>query len=162
MFGENDFLVQEREVVDCCGNKHINPFIVSCPAGKNPHCSHYHHSSTKTEILNFPETCKGCSHRSKSLVRYADGWMIVTILANPLQISRCRKHQQTEEFKMKYRRRSCIEATNSMLALVGALLNLRYASRSMLALWRRKTTHHAASIEIAIIWAAPRRLGKCG
>ena len=127
---ETDFPIEEREVIDGYGKSHINPFITSCPAGLTPHRSHYHHSIGKMEILHFPETCNNCSLRAKCPVRYASGWMIVTIHAKPLRISQRRKQQETDEFKIKYRKRSGIESTNSLLKRVTGLGRLRVPGKA--------------------------------
>ena len=130
VFTETDFPFEEREVIDGYGKTHINPFITSCPAGLTPHRSHYHHSIGKMEILHFPETCNHCSLRAKCPVRYACGWMIVTIHAKPLRISQRRKQQETDEFKIKYRKRSGIESTNSLLKRVTGLGRLRVRGKA--------------------------------
>lgn len=124
-FRETDFQVEEREVTDMYGVKHINPFIVTCPAGKEPHRSHYDHIAEKMEILHYPETCRSCLLRSRCPVRYANGWMLVTIHAKPLRMSKRRNHQRTDDFKAKYRKRSGIESTNSLLKRVMGLGRLR-------------------------------------
>lgn len=130
VFTEIDFPYEEREVIDGYGKKHINPFITSCPAGLTPHRSHYHHGMSKMEILHFPETCENCSLQAKCPVRYACGWMIVTIHAKPLRMSQRRKEQETEGFKTKYRRRSGIESTNSLLKRVTGLGRLRVRGKA--------------------------------
>lgn len=130
VFTETDFPFEEREVTDGYGKKHINPFITSCPAGKTPHRSHYHHGIGKMEILHFPETCNECPLQSKCPVRYSNGWMVVTIHAKPLRLSQRRKKQETEEFKTNYRRRSGIESTNSLLKRVTGLGRLRVRGRA--------------------------------
>jgi hypothetical protein len=130
VFSESDFPIENREVVDGYGKTHVNPFITSCPAGKTPHRSHYHHDSGKLEILHFPETCANCSARSKCPVRYACGWMLVTIHAKPLRLSQRRNQQETEAFKAKYRVRSGIESTNSILKRVTGLGRLRVRGKS--------------------------------
>jgi len=124
-FRETDFQVQQREVTDAYGVKHINPFIVTCPAGKEPHRSHYNHHLEKMEILHFPETCGNCPLRSRCPVRYASGWMIVTIHAKPRRTTQRRDHQKTADFKATYRKRSGIESTNSLLKRVTGLGRLR-------------------------------------
>ena len=130
VFTETDFPVEEREVIDSYGKTHINPFITSCPAGLTPHRSHYHHSIGKMEILHFPETCRNCSLQAKCPARYVCGWMVVTIHAKPLRISQRRKTQETDEFKIKYRRRSGIESTNSLLKRVTGLGRLRVRGKA--------------------------------
>ena len=117
-------------MTDGYGKKHINPFITSCPAGKTPHRSHYHHGIGKMEILHFPETCNECPLQSKCPVRYSNGWMVVTIHAKPLRLSQRRKKQETEEFKTNYRRRSGIESTNSLLKRVTGLGRLRVRGKA--------------------------------
>lgn len=121
VFSETDFPFEEGEVIDGYGKKHINPIITSCPAGKPPHRSHYHHGIGKMEALHFTETCQECPLQSKCPVRYSNGWMVVTIYAKPLRLSQRRQKQKTEEFKINYRRRSGIEATNSLLKRVTGL-----------------------------------------
>ena len=130
VFSETDFPYEEREVTDGYGKKHINPFITTCPAGHTPHRSHYHHRSGKMEILHFPETCNTCPLSGKCPVRFACGWMIVTIHAKPLRISQRRKQQETDEFKIKYRKRSGIESTNSLLKRVTGLGRLRVRGKA--------------------------------
>jgi IS5 family transposase len=56
--------------------------------------------------------------------------MIVTIHAKPLRISQRRKQQETDEFKIKYRRRSGIESTNSLLKRVTGLGRLRVRAKA--------------------------------
>jgi hypothetical protein len=130
VFSETDFPFEEREVIDGYGKKHINPIITSCPAGKTPHRSHYHHGIGKMETLHFTETCQECPLQSKCPVRYSNGWMVVTIHAKPLRLSQRRQKQETEEFKINYRRRSGIEATNSLLKRVTGLGRLRVRGKA--------------------------------
>jgi len=59
-----------------------------------------------------------------------DDWMVVTIHAKPLRISQRRKTQETDEFKIKYRRRSGIESTNSLLKRVTGLGRLRVRGKA--------------------------------
>jgi hypothetical protein len=56
--------------------------------------------------------------------------MVVTIHAKPLRISQRRKTQETDEFKIKYRRRSGIESTNSLLKRVTGLGRLRVRGKA--------------------------------
>jgi hypothetical protein len=130
VFKETDFPIEHREVTDGYGRKHIQPFIVTCPAGVVPHRSHYHYATEKMEILNHAETCRDCPLRSRCPVTYACGWMTVTIHAAPLRMSQRRAYQKSEEFKTKYRRRSGIEATNSMLKRVTGLGRLRVRGKA--------------------------------
>jgi hypothetical protein len=51
--------------------------------------------------------------------------MVVTIHAKPRRIAERREHQKTEAFQTKYRKRSGIEATNSLLKRVTGLGRLR-------------------------------------
>ncbi|MCU0714189.1 MAG: hypothetical protein MUC43_19200 [Pirellula sp.] len=67
VFSETDFPFEEREVIDSYGKKHIDPIITSCPAGKTPHRSHYHHGIGKMEILHSTETCQKCPLQSKCM-----------------------------------------------------------------------------------------------
>lgn len=129
-FRETDFPVVERQVTDAYGVTHTNPFIVTCPAGKEPHRSHYHHHFEKMEILHFPGTCRECPLRSRCPVRYANGWMIVTIHAKPRRIAERREHQKTADFKAKYRKRSGIESTNSLLKRVTGIGRLRVRGKA--------------------------------
>ena len=130
VFTEADFPYEEREVIDQYGKKHVNPFVITCPAGLTPHRSHYHHCIGKMEILHFPDTCESCALRAKCPVRYANGWMIVTIHAKPLRMSERRRKQETDDFKVKYRQRSGIESTNSLLKRVTGLGRLRVRGKA--------------------------------
>lgn len=85
------------------------------------------------EILNYPEICGQCSERAKCAERYASGWMVVTIHAKPLRLSQLRRAQDSEQFKAKYRRRSWIEPTNSIL---------KRTTGSVLGMMRIDAWHH--------------------
>jgi hypothetical protein len=125
MLSETDFPVEEREVIDGYGVKHVKPFIKTCPAGKEPHRSHYDYSTGTKRILHLVETCRDCPLRAKCPVEYGNGWMQVRIHAATRRTSRRSAQQETESFKSRYRQRSGIEATNSLLKRVTGLGRLR-------------------------------------
>jgi hypothetical protein len=56
--------------------------------------------------------------------------MIVTIHAKPRRIAQRREHQKTADFKAKYRKRSGIESTNSLLKRVTGIGRLRVRGKA--------------------------------
>ena len=76
-------------------------------------------------IVQDPQVCARCPLRSKCPTRIADGWSKVTINRKQVRLITRRRREQTEEFQSKYRMRSGIEATHSLLKRVTGLGRLR-------------------------------------
>src|SRR5262249_37637392 len=71
-----------------------------------------------------------CPLRDRCPVRDASGWKIVTIPLKQVRLINRRRRERTEEFQEKYRKRSGIESTNSLLKRVTGLGRLRVRGRA--------------------------------
>ena len=120
-----DFTVEPGVKIGPWGREIPNPKCVACPAGQEPHRSFYNHASEQIEILQFPEVCNACPLQARCPVRDACGWKIVTIPLKQIRLVNRRRRERTEEFQGKYRKRSGIESTNSLLKRVTGLGRLR-------------------------------------
>ena len=69
--------------------------------------------------------CNACPLRDRCPTRDASGWKIVTISMKQVRLINRRRRERTEEFQGKYRKRSGIESTNSLLKRVTGLDRLR-------------------------------------
>ena len=124
-----DFHVELREQTDEYGRREMVPTCISCPAGKEPHRSFYDSWLDQINILQFPKVCGKCHLRGKCPRRFASGWMQVTIQAKEVRLINRRRREQAPEFRAKYRLRSGIEATNSILKRVTGLDRVRVRGR---------------------------------
>jgi Transposase DDE domain len=124
-----DFQVELQEQTDARGRREMVPTCTSCPAGKAPHRSFYDSDQDRIRILQFPEVCAACPLREKCPNRFAAGWVQVTINAKDVRLINRRRREQTRAFKDRYRVRSGIEATNSILKRVTGLARLRPRGR---------------------------------
>ena len=120
-----DFTVEPGVKIGPWGREIPNPKCVACPAGQEPHRSFYNHASKQIEILQFPEVCNACPLQDRCPVRDACGWKIVTIPLKQIRLVNRRRRERTEEFQGKYRKRSGIESTNSLVKRVTGLGRLR-------------------------------------
>jgi Transposase DDE domain/Transposase domain (DUF772) len=120
-----DFTVEPGVKIGPWGREIPNPKCVACPAGQEPHRSFYNHASEQIEILQFPEVCNACPLQERCPVRDASGWKIVTIPLKQVRLVNRRRRERTEEFQGKYRKRSGIESTNSLVKRVTGLGRLR-------------------------------------
>ena len=111
------------------GREIPDPKCVACPAGLKPHRSFYDHGTEQIEILQFPAVCNACPLRDRCPTRDASGWKIVTISLKQVRLINRRRRERTEEFQGKYRPRSGIESTNSLLKRVTGLGRLRVRGR---------------------------------
>jgi hypothetical protein len=122
---EADFEIEEYPAVGPFQRPETHLRCTACPAGKTPHRSHYDAFHQHITVLQSPEVCKTCPLAQRCPKRFANGWMIVTIKAKQVRLIARRRREQTKEFRDKYRRRSGIEATNSLLKRVTGLGRLR-------------------------------------
>lgn len=124
-----DFKVEEGFRTGPWGHIEPDPKCVACPAGKPPHRSYYDAHTDQITVLQFDEVCCACPLLKKCPKRYANGWMTVTINLKQVRLINRRRSEQTAEFKDKYRVRSGIEATNSILKRVTGMDRLRVRGR---------------------------------
>jgi len=124
-----DFQVEAGERIGAWGLVEPNPRCIACPAGREPHRSFYDVATNQITILQNREVCAACPLLSKCPQRYANGWATVTINLKQTRLIVRRRREQTEEFRSKYRVRSGIEATNSLLKRVTGLGRLRVRGR---------------------------------
>ncbi len=120
-----DFTLEPGVQIGPWGREIPNPKCVACPAGIEPHRSFYDHGMEQIEILQFPEVCNACPLRERCPTRDASGWKIVTISLKQVRLINRRRRERTPEFQRKYRNRSGIESTNSLLKRVTGLGRLR-------------------------------------
>ena len=124
-----DFTVEPGVKIGPWGREIPDPKCVACPAGQKPLRSFYDHGTEQIEILQFPAVCNACPLRDRCPVRDASGWKIVTIPLKQVRLINRRRRERTEEFQGKYRKRSGIESTNSLLKRVTGLGRLRVRGR---------------------------------
>ena len=120
-----DFKIEPGVKIGPWGREIPDPKCVACPAGLEPHRSYYDHGTEQINILQYPAVCNACPLRDRCPTRYADGWTIVTIPLKQVRLINRRRRERTEEFRGKYRKRSGIESTNSLLKRVTGLGRLR-------------------------------------
>jgi hypothetical protein len=120
-----DFTVEPGVKIGPWGREIPDPKCVACPAGFTPVRSFYDHGTQQIEILQLPAVCNACPLRDRCPTRDASGWKIVTISMKQVRLINRRRRERTEEFQGKYRKRSGIESTNSLLKRVTGLDRLR-------------------------------------
>jgi hypothetical protein len=120
-----DFTVEPGVKIGPWGREIPDPKCVACPAGFTPVRSFYDHGTQQIEILQLPAVCNACPLRDRCPTRDASGWKIVTISMKQVRLINRRRRERTEEFQAKYRKRSGIESTNSLLKRVTGLGRLR-------------------------------------
>ena len=125
-----DFTVEDGVKIGPWGREIPDPKCVSCPAGLPPHRSFYDHGTEQIEVLQFPAVCNACPLLDRCPVRDASGWKIVTIPLKQVRLINRRRRERTEEFREKYRNRSGIESTNSLIKRVTGLGRLRVRGRT--------------------------------
>ena len=125
-----DFTVEPGVKIGPWGREIPDPKCVACPAGLPPVRSFYNHGSEQIEILQLPAVCNACPLRDRCPTRNASGWKIVTISLKKVRLINRRRRECTEEFQGKYRKRSGIESTNSLLKRVTGLGRLRVRGRA--------------------------------
>ena len=125
-----DFTVEPGVKIGPWGREIPDPKCVACPAGLPPVRSFYDHGTEQIEILQFPAVCNACPLRDRCPTRDASGWKIVTIPLKQVRLINRRRRERTEEFREKYRKRSGIESTNSLLKRVTGLGRLRVRGRT--------------------------------
>lgn len=124
-----DFVVEPGERIGPWGRTIPDPKCIACPAGLKPHRSFYDDHTKQITILQHLEVCAACPLLKKCPARFADGWKVVTINSKQVRLINRRRRERTEEFKTKYRKRSGIESTNSLLKRVTGLGRLRVRGR---------------------------------
>src|SRR5262249_2315519 len=112
------------------GREIPDPKCVSCPAGQTPHRSYYDDGTEQIEVLQAPEVCNACPLLNRCPVRDANGWKVVTIPLKQVRLIKRRRRERSEEFREKYRKRSGIESTNSLIKRVTGLGRLRVRGRA--------------------------------
>jgi hypothetical protein len=120
-----DFKIEPGVKIGPWGREIPDPKCVACPAGLEPVRSFYDDGTKQIEILQFPAVCNACPLRDRCPTRDASGWKIVTIPLKQVRLINRRRREHTEEFQGKYRKRSGIESTNSLLKRVTGLGRLR-------------------------------------
>jgi hypothetical protein len=120
-----DFTVEDGVKIGPWGREIPDPKCVSCPAGLTPHRSYYDHGTEQIEVLQVPAVCNACPLLDRCPVRDASGWKIVTIPLKQVRLINRRRRERTEEFREKYRNRSGVESTNSLIKRVTGLGRLR-------------------------------------
>ena len=125
-----DFTVEPGVKIGPWGREIPDPKCVACPAGLTPVRSFYDDGTKQIEILQFPAVCNACPLRHRCPTRDASGWKIVTIPLKQVRLINRRRRERTEEFQAKYRKRSGIESTNSLLKRVTGLGRLRARGRN--------------------------------
>jgi hypothetical protein len=124
-----DFVVEPGVKIGPWGREIPDLKCVACPAGLAPVWSKYDDATKQIEILQLAEVCNACPLQEPCPVRDLWGCKIVTIPLKKVRLVNRRRREHTEEFGQKYRKRSGIESTNSLLKRVTGLGRLRVRGR---------------------------------
>ncbi len=124
-----DFEVEEGFRTGPWGHVEPDPQCVACPAGKTPHRSFYDARTDQITVLQLAEVCNACPLLKKCPAHYANGLMTMMISLKLVRLINRRREEQTDAFKDKYRPRSGIEATNSIVNRVTGMGRLRVRGR---------------------------------
>jgi hypothetical protein len=104
--------------------------VESCPSGEQPLESSRDETSGKTIVVMAGSTCAGCSHRKDCPVRRRkDGDYEFCFTDKQRRLASRRREEETGVFRERYRKRSGIEATNSIVKRVTGLGRLRVRGR---------------------------------
>ncbi len=100
--------------------------VESCPRGEQPLQSSRDSAEGETIVVTAGSTCEACSHRNACPVRRRkDGDYEFRFTDKQRRLDSRRREEETEVFRERYRKRSGIEATNSILKRVTGLGRLR-------------------------------------
>ena len=124
-----DFPIAMGTNIQASGRVETCPQCVTCPAGIVPHRSHYDHDTGQIKVLQLPETCRACPLNARCPQKRESCFSVVTINPKQVRLIERRRHEKTDDFKNKYRVRSGIESTNSLLKRVTGLGRLRVRGR---------------------------------
>ena len=124
-----DFPIAMGTNIHASGRVETYPQCVTCPAGIVPHRSHYDHDTGQIKVLQRPETCRACPLNARCPQKRESCFRVVTINPKQVRLIERRRHEKTDDFKNKYRVRSGIESTNSLLKRVTGLGRLRVRGR---------------------------------
>lgn len=116
---EADFVIDEQ--ANCC---------TACPAGHTPHRAHYNEYLDQHHIMMLPWTCQACPLLARCPIRPDPMLFEIRINGKKRRLIVRRRLQQTPEFKSRYRLRSGIESTNSLVKRVTGLGRLRVRGRA--------------------------------
>ena len=104
--------------------------VESCPCGEPPLQSTRDESKGETIVVMGASTCEACAHRDACPVRRRkDGDYEFRFTDKQRRLDSRRREEETEVFRERYRKRSGIEATNSILKRVTGLGRLRVRGR---------------------------------
>jgi hypothetical protein len=120
-----DFQVGVGTNIRANGVVETGPQCIACPAGRAPHRSHYDRYTGQIKVLQLPQTCRTCPLDARCLRTWDFGFPAVTINPKQVRLIERRRREQTDEFKDRYRVRSGIESTNSLLKRNTGLGRLR-------------------------------------
>ena len=120
-----DFKIEPGVKIGPWGREIPDPKCVACPAGLAPLRSDYDHGLEQIVVLQLAEVCNACPLQERCPVRDSWGSKIVTIPLKQIRLVNRRRRERTPEFQGKYRKRSGIESTNSLLKRVTGLGRLR-------------------------------------
>jgi Transposase DDE domain len=129
LFTVADFKVEPGVKIGPWGREIPDPKCVACPAGLAPLRSDYDHGLEQIVVLQLAEVCNACPLQERCPVRDSWGSKIVTIPLKQIRLVNRRRRERTPEFQGKYRKRSGIESTNSLLKRVTGLDRLRVRGR---------------------------------
>lgn len=125
-----DFEIEMQQQPDCYGVEHTNPVCTACPAGHEPHRSHYDYVHDQINILHLGETCRDCPLRNACPQEFWDRDLsVIRIKMKDVRLERRRAAEKTDAFRERYRKRSGIEGTNSSIKRVTGMGRLRVRGR---------------------------------
>jgi hypothetical protein len=100
--------------------------VESCPRGEQPLESNRDEAKGQTIVVMEGATCDACEHRDACPVhRRKDGNYEFSFNDKQRRLDARRREEETDVFRERYRKRSGIEATNSILKRVTGLGRLR-------------------------------------
>jgi hypothetical protein len=104
--------------------------VERCPCGEQPLQSSRDETKGETIVVMVAPKCDACAHRDACPVRRRkDGDYEFCFTDKQRRLDSRRREEQTEVFRERYRKRSGIEATNSLLKRVTGLGRLRVRGR---------------------------------
>lgn len=104
--------------------------VTRCPNGEMPRETHRNTQEQSTTVVMEAEACEACPARTECPVkRRKDGCYTYTFTDKDRRLDARRREEDTEAFRIRYRKRSGIEATNSILKRVTGLGRLLVRGR---------------------------------
>jgi hypothetical protein len=126
-----DFEVTPQEKIFPNGERRVQPTVSQCPAGQIPFASNYDYLRNTVHVYIEAQACAECPLKSRCPVEpWRYGMNTMKIDAKEVEMINRRRTQEGHEFREKYRLRSGIESTNSILKRVTGMSRLRVRGKA--------------------------------